>query len=52
MNSYGSVSLVSRAIYRFIHYMNWMDDDVVTAPTAPTAPIDAVVTDPNKDPNS
>ena len=32
--------------------MNWMDDDVVTAPTAPTAPTDAVVTDPNEDPNS
>ena len=27
MNSYGSVSLVSQAIYRVIRYMNWMNAD-------------------------
>jgi hypothetical protein len=41
MNSYGSVSLVSQAIYRVIRYMNWMNDDprevVVTATDAATA---------------
>jgi hypothetical protein len=33
MNSYGSVSLVSKSIYRVIRYMNWIN--------APTAAADA-----------
>ena len=40
MNSYGSVSLVSQAIYRVIRYMNWMNDDpreVLTDADAATA---------------
>ena len=47
MNSYGSVSLVSQAIYRFIHYMNWMDDAVTDPTDAVTDPTDAV-TDPTQ----
>ena len=27
MNSYGSVSLVSRAIYNVLRYMNWFSDE-------------------------
>ena len=41
MNSYGSVSLVSQAIYRVIRYMNWMNADdpreVLTATDAAAA---------------
>lgn len=30
MNSYGSMSRVSESIYKFLRYMNWVDD----SPTA------------------
>ena len=44
MNSYGSVSLVSQAIYRVIRYMNWMNADpheVVVTDAATVADADA-----------
>ena len=46
MNSYGSVSLVSQAIYRFIHYMNWMDDAVTDPTDAVTDPTQMINTIP------
>ena len=41
MNSYGSVSLVSQAIYRVIRYMNWIN--------APDATTDAATDDATTD---
>ena len=41
MNSYGSVSLVSQAIYRVIRYMNWIN--------APDAATDAATDDATTD---
>jgi len=49
MNSYGSVSLVSHAIYRVIRYMNWMNDD---PPEVLTATATATATDAAADHNS
>lgn len=58
MNSYGSVSLVSQAIYRVIRYMNWMNADpheVVDADAATVAdadPHEVVDADADADHNS
>ena len=41
MNSYGSVSLVSQAIYRVIRYMNWINAPDAAADAAPDAAADA-----------
>jgi hypothetical protein len=40
MNSYGSVSLVSRAIYKVLRYMNWFseeEDNCIASPASPAA---------------
>jgi hypothetical protein len=42
MNSYGSVSLVSQAIYRVIRYMNWINAPDAVADAAADAAPDAV----------
>ena len=44
MNSYGSVSLVSRAIYNVLRHMNWFSEE--EEDTCPPPPPSSITTQP------